>query len=143
MSNSGFELRHCKVGDRLPLWQGEPFSRAALALFAGASGDHNPLHIDSDYAQAAGFDDVFVHGMFTFAFMQQCLSRIVQQEYLDSIKVRFVSIMQLAEQPVCTGIIRQAEQTETGLRVVMDLSVCNQHGVQKLTAEVRVTLPFM
>lgn len=54
MSNSGFELRHCKVGDRLPLWQGEPFSRAALALFAGASGDHNPLHIDSDYAQAAG-----------------------------------------------------------------------------------------
>ena len=143
MSNSGFELRHCKVGDRLPLWQGEPFSRAALALFAGASGDHNPLHIDSDYAQAAGFHDVFVHGMFTFAFMQQCLSRIVQQEYLDSIKVRFVSIMQLAEQPVCTGIIRQAEQTETGLRVVMDLSVCNQHGVPRLTAEARVTLPFM
>lgn len=143
MNNSGFKLRHCKVGDPLPIWHGEPFSRAALALFAGASGDHNPLHIDSDYAQAAGFDDVFVHGMFTFAFMQQCLARIVRQESLDNIKVRFVSIMQLAEQPVCTGIIRQAEQTETGLQFMMDLNVCNQHGVPRLTAEARVTLPFI
>ena len=28
-----------------------PISRTTLALFAGASGDHNPIHIDLDFAR--------------------------------------------------------------------------------------------
>jgi acyl dehydratase len=38
-------------------------TRATLALYAGASGDHNPVHIDIDAAHAVGIDDVFAHGM--------------------------------------------------------------------------------
>ena len=41
--------------------------RATLALFAGASGDHNPIHIDLDVARSAGLDDVFAHGMLSMA----------------------------------------------------------------------------
>ena len=141
MNDPSFNLRLCKVDDNLPVWHGVPFTRAALALFAGASGDHNLLHIDSDYAKSAGFNDVFVHGMFTFSFMQRCLASIVQQEYLDNIKVRFVSIMQLAEQPVCTGKIRQVGQTAKGVQFLLELSVCNQQGEPKLTGEAWVTLP--
>ena len=33
------------VGDELPPLQLPPVDRTALALFAGASGDHNAIHI--------------------------------------------------------------------------------------------------
>ncbi|MCU1414190.1 MAG: dehydratase, partial [Microbacteriaceae bacterium] len=36
------------VGDELPPLALPPISRTTLALFAGASGDHNPIHIDLD-----------------------------------------------------------------------------------------------
>ena len=38
-----------------------------LALFAAASGDHNPLHLDPAVAVAAGFERPLVHGMLTMA----------------------------------------------------------------------------
>ena len=34
-----------------------------LALYRGRLGDHNPIHIDTDYARKAGMPDVFAHGM--------------------------------------------------------------------------------
>ena len=46
------------VGDALPPLALPPLTRTTLALFAGASGDHNPIHIDIDFARAAGMPDV-------------------------------------------------------------------------------------
>jgi hypothetical protein len=40
-----------------------------LAVFAGASGDHVPLHIDIDFARRAGMPDVFAHGMLGMAWL--------------------------------------------------------------------------
>jgi acyl dehydratase len=45
-----------------------PVTAIDLALFAAASGDHNPLHLDADVARAAGFDRPLVHGMLSTAF---------------------------------------------------------------------------
>ena len=42
------------VGTEIPSLELPPISRYTLALFAGASGDHNPIHIDSDFAKQAG-----------------------------------------------------------------------------------------
>ena len=52
-----------QVGAELPARTLPPITRTALALYAGGSGDHNPLHVDIDYARAAGMEDVFAHGM--------------------------------------------------------------------------------
>jgi acyl dehydratase len=56
-----------------------PISRATLALFAGASGDHNPIHIDLDVARSAGLDDVFAHGMLSMAYLGRLLTGWVPQ----------------------------------------------------------------
>ena len=48
-----------QVGDALPAVQLPAVNRTTLALFAGASGDHNPIHIDIDFARRAGMPDVF------------------------------------------------------------------------------------
>lgn len=46
------------VGDRLPPLTPPPITRQILAVYCGASGDHNPVHVDLDFARAAGLDDV-------------------------------------------------------------------------------------
>ncbi|HCU88730.1 MAG TPA: dehydratase, partial [Gammaproteobacteria bacterium] len=40
-----------------------PITRQTLAIYCGASGDHNPIHIDFDFARESGLDDVIAHGM--------------------------------------------------------------------------------
>src|SRR2546421_8947200 len=72
------------VGDELPPLTVEPISRTALALFAGASGDHNPIHIDVDVARSVGLDDVFAHGMLSMAYLGRLLTGWVPQERLRS-----------------------------------------------------------
>ena len=50
------EITKLSVGDSLEPMTHNPISRTTLALFAGASGDHNPIHIDIDFAKV--FADV-------------------------------------------------------------------------------------
>src|SRR6218665_3916007 len=62
-------LQDMQVGDSIPALQLPAISRTTLALYAGASGDHNPIHIDIDFARSAGLDDVFAHGMLSAAYV--------------------------------------------------------------------------
>ena len=66
------------VGDQPIHLEADPISRTTLALYAGASGDHNPMHIDIDYAKAAGQSDVFAHGMLSMAFLGRAVTDWVQ-----------------------------------------------------------------
>src|SRR5687767_14219348 len=93
------------VGLELPALQVEPISRKTLALFAGASGDHQPSHIDIDAAKAKGRDDVIAHGMLMMAYLGRLLTNCVPQERLRSYKSRFVAITPVHAQPTCTGRI--------------------------------------
>ena len=56
-------IDHYQIGDELPSLITKPISRSMLALYAGASGDHNPIHIDIDLAKQTGLSDVITHGM--------------------------------------------------------------------------------
>ena len=71
-----------EVGTALPPLQAEPISRLTLALYCGASGDHNPIHVDIDFARAAGMDDVFAHGMLPMAYLARLVTAWVPQRAL-------------------------------------------------------------
>ena len=43
-----------QVGDEIPLLKLQPVNRTTLALYCGASGDHNPIHVDLDFARKSG-----------------------------------------------------------------------------------------
>ncbi|MBU2704299.1 acyl dehydratase, partial [Sporomusaceae bacterium BoRhaA] len=57
------------VGDVIVHKEFPPITRHRLALYCGASGDHNPIHVDIDFAKAAGFPDVFAHGMLVMGYL--------------------------------------------------------------------------
>ena len=67
------------VGDEIAPLALPPLTRATLALYAGASGDHNPVHIDIDFARAAGMPDVFAHGMLSMAWLGRLLTNWAPQ----------------------------------------------------------------
>jgi acyl dehydratase len=82
-----------------------PITRTTLALFAGGSGDHNPIHLDVDFARSAGMPDVFAHGMLTMAYLGRVLTAWVEQRRIKTLSARFVSITPVGATPRCTGVV--------------------------------------
>ena len=129
-----------QIGDRLPELVHEPISRTTLALFAGASHDHVPLHLDSDFAKAAGMDDVFAHGMLSMAYLAQMLTRWVPQERLRRWNVRFTAITPLHATVTCRGEVIEIFE-EAGERLARcKIGSWIDNDVQTLVGEAVVAL---
>jgi acyl dehydratase len=60
-------------GTLLPSLVKPPITRELLNLYAEASTDNNPIHLDDSVAKAAGLPGVIAHGMLTMAFMGEFL----------------------------------------------------------------------
>ena len=129
-----------EVGTVLPALTAEPISRTTLALFAGASGDGNPIHIDLDVARSAGLDDVFAHGMLSMAYLGRLLTDAFPQQQLRSWKVRFAAITPVHAQPVCTGRITSIDQSAGERLATIDLQVTLADGTQTLVGQAVVAL---
>jgi acyl dehydratase len=129
------------VGDTLPPLELPPLSRATLALYAGASGDHNPMHIDTDFARAAGMPDVFAHGMLSMAWLGRLLTNWAPQRDLREFSVRFSAITHVGERIVCNGRVadKLERDGEPVVRIVM--TTANEKGEVKLTGEAFIALP--
>ena len=117
------------VGTRLPPLTLPALSRTTLALYAGASGDHNPNHIDIDAARAAGNDDVFAHGMLVMAWLGRLLTGWAPRESIRSFDTRFISMTRIGERITCSG---EVVEKRDGAFVVQ-LQACNEHGEVKAT----------
>jgi acyl dehydratase len=124
------------VGDELPPLAVDPISRTTLALFAGASGDHNPIHIDLDVARGAGLDDVFAHGMLSMAYLGRLLTDRFPQDRIRSYRVRFAAITPVHAQPTCTGRVTAVD----GDVATVELAVTLADGTTTLTGDATVAL---
>lgn len=124
-----------KVGDVLPELRPGPVSRTTLALFAGGSGDHNPIHIDIDAARAAGAEDVFVHGMLTMAHVGRLLTDRFPQDRLRALRARFTAITPVNAEPVCTGEVTAVEEVDGERRATIAITVELGDGTKTLLGE--------
>jgi acyl dehydratase len=64
-----------KAGEILPS-KTYLINRAALVAYANASGDHNPIHQNEEFAKSVGLENVIAHGMYTMGLVGQYLSSI-------------------------------------------------------------------
>lgn len=129
-----------KVGDEIPSMATPPISRLTLALYAGASGDHNPIHVDLDFARYHGMDDVFAHGMLASAYLGRMFTNWLPQDALISFGVRFVAITKVHDELSCRGCITKRFEEEGEQRARVELSVVNQHGETKVVGDAVVRL---
>ena len=126
-----------KSGDMLPPLELPPITRHALALYCGASGDHNPIHVDSDFARAAGRDDVFAHGMLGMAYLARLVTGWVPQRAIRVLNTRFVAITHVGDRISCSGSV--VEKLE-GRQVRLALTAQDHSGIVKLAGEAIVEL---
>jgi len=123
------------VGDALPSLSLPPLTRTTLALYAGASGDHNPMHIDIDFARAAGMPDVFAHGMLSMAWLGRLLTEWAPQRDLREWSVRFSAITHVGERIVCTGRVTEKLERDGEPLIRVAVATANEAGAVKLTGE--------
>jgi acyl dehydratase len=116
-------------------------SRLTLALYCGASGDHNPIHVDSDFARSAGMPDVFAHGMLSMAWLARVLTHWVPQSAIRAYSVRFAAITQVAETITCAGVVTEKFEVDGERRVRLSLTTANAEGQVKLAGDAVVAWP--
>ncbi len=128
-----FNLDNAFVGDKIPDLVIEPITRSTLALYAGASGDHNPIHIDLDFAKEAGMKDVFAHGMLIMAYLGKAVTNIIPQSNLKNFSVRFSSITNIGDILTCSGEVKKIEKNNSKKTIVLDLIVSDEFGDIKIS----------
>jgi acyl dehydratase len=129
------------VGDILPPLQLPPVDRTTLALFAGASGDHNPIHVDLDVARRAGMPDVFAQGMLGMAWLGRLITGWVPQSRLRRFDARFQGITHLGNAMRCSGRVAEKFERDGDRFVRIELQSANQFGQTKIVGEAIVALP--
>ena len=141
MSHSLASYDTLAVGDAIPSLTLPPLSRLTLALYCGASGDHNPIHVDSDFARSAGMPDVFAHGMLSMAWLARVLTHWVPQSAIRDYSVRFAAITQVAETITCAGVVTEKFEVDGERRVRLSLTTANAEGQVKLAGDAVVAWP--
>ncbi|MGY3610179.1 MULTISPECIES: MaoC family dehydratase [unclassified Bradyrhizobium] len=126
------EIGEIRIGDRLVHKTFPPITRHTLALYCGASGDHNPIHVDIDFARSAGFPDVFAHGMLVMACLGQAVTDAVPPARLRAFATRFVAITQLGARLTCEGTVAELFEENGERRVRLALTTKDERGEVKL-----------
>ena len=126
-----------EVGTELSALETDPITRLTLALYCGASGDHNPIHVDSDFARSAGRDDVFAHGMLGMAYLARLVTGWVPQTAIRALSTRFVAITHVGDRIAWTGTVVE-KLADRQVRVA--LTAQDHSGIVKLAGEALVEL---
>lgn len=128
------------VGDEIPALGLPPITRTTLALYAGASGDHNPVHIDIDFAKKAGMPDVFAHGMLSMAYLGRMLTNWQPQAKLIKFSNRFAAITHLQDVITCQGRVVEVVEQDGESLARCEIQAAKATGEQTLIGEALVAL---
>ncbi|MGD9980116.1 MAG: MaoC/PaaZ C-terminal domain-containing protein [Hyphomonadaceae bacterium] len=132
--------RDAAVGSELPPLVTPPIDPLTLALFAGGSGDHNPIHLDRQFASANGFEEVFAHGMLSMAYLGRLLSNWAPPERIRDFSTRFVAITPLRAVVSCSGVVTEIGEVNGQLCARISLKTMLPDGTTTLKGEALVQL---
>ena len=122
--------------------ESQEFVQERVNEYAEASGDHNPIHIDPEYAVTTPFKATIVHGMLVFGVLSEMLATQFGESWDGgaSLKVRFRA-------PIYVGTIVQpraqlkSDSTENGEHIVQYSVTCSdEQGVIYVDGTARIKL---
>jgi acyl dehydratase len=126
-----------KVGDEAPAIE-HKLTRTDLVMYAGASGDFNPMHHDEVAAQASGLPSVFGHGMFSAGLLATAVTNYVGIGNLSSYRVRFTKQTWPGEKLTTTIAVTEKRP---GNEIVLACALVNENGEAKIQGEAVAVLP--
>jgi len=127
-------------GDAAPEFS-QSLGRTDLVMYAGASGDFNPMHHDEVAAKDAGLPSVFGHGMFTMGLLGKALTDYVGVGNLKLYRVRFTKQTWPGE-TLTTKVTVAKKYEEHGQHLVdLECEVVNENGEAKIQGVAVAALP--
>ncbi|HET6563938.1 MAG TPA: MaoC/PaaZ C-terminal domain-containing protein [Xanthomonadales bacterium] len=127
-----------EAGDKLPAMHFPPVTRTTLALYCGGSGDHNPIHIDIDYARKAGLDDVIAHGMLVKAYIGRAITAVVEQLSIVQFDTQFLAPTHVGDSITVSLIVGAAGELDGEGLCIIEAEATNQDGVLLARSQVKV-----
>ena len=116
-------------------------TRTDLVVYAGASGDFNPMHHDEVLAQQAGQPSVFGHGMFSMGFLGTAITDYVGAANIRRYRARFVK-QTWPDEELRTAIVVAGKRVEGDDHLVdLDVWLTNAAGEVKVVGEVTAAVP--
>lgn len=130
------DLTTVEVGAELPTIA-QQSSLMTSVMYAGASGDMNPLHYDESIAaQISPSGGIIAHGMFSMGLVSRALTEWAGgPEHVVEVSVRFTKPWPLGTTTTFGGTVSEVD----GDDIVVDLWATNENGdpVLKGTGRVR------
>ena len=120
-----FDITNIIVGHEIPEVIIEPLQQQDLIKYARASGDYNPIHLDKNFANNIGLDNVIVHGMLIMAHLGKSIANSMTIPYLKHFSVQFSSITTLGEKLICSGQVIKIEKDKEKKIISLNLKVLN------------------
>ena len=113
-----------------------------VTAYARASGDHNPIHLDADFAAESQFGTIVAHGMLTLAFVAQMMSEAFGPAWSErgTLKVRFKGPAYPGDEVTTFGRVTRETERDGETLVECSIGLKNQDGDELITgtASVRV-----
>ena len=129
------------VGDELPPLTKQPDTRQ-LVMWAGASGDYNPIHYDKEFAQSKGLSGVIVQGQLVGCFLGQLVTGWMGKEgTLQKLTCSYKEMNFPGESITCKGKVLKKSIEDRKYLVVCNVWAENTKGEKTVTGTATVMLP--
>ncbi|WP_066064606.1 MaoC/PaaZ C-terminal domain-containing protein [Neobacillus soli] len=125
-------LTELHVGETLKEIQLEPVSRLDLIMYAGASGDFNPIHTIDEEAKKAGLPGIIAHGMWTMGNLAKLFTSYYEEGFIQDYSIRFKGMVFLNDIITLKAALKEKQENQLRFNVL----AVNQQGKEVLKGEV-------
>jgi acyl dehydratase len=132
---------HFEVGTKLDPWTDAPLSISDFVRYQGASGDMNPIHHDSSFAESAGFPGPFAVGMLTAGIAASYVTSSFGPESIRRFRVRWRELGWPGDVMTYAGTVTDIRQGSERPELEVVVTVTRQNGEPHLTAWAAVVAP--
>lgn len=135
------KLSDIHQGDSLPSVV-KHVTQQEINLYAEASGDFNPIHIDEAFAAKTPLGGTIAHGMLILAYASEMMTKAFGKSWLEGgkLSVRFKAPARPQDTITASGKIDSIESIEGIPYVNCSLECCNQNGEVVITGGAVVKL---
>ena len=115
-----------------------------INLYAEASGDFNPIHIDESFAAQTPFGGTIAHGMLSLAYVSELMASAFGQSWLSEgrLRARFKDSARPGDTLTIGGKIDCLEEKDGVSYANCSFECCNQKGDKIVVGEAIVRLPI-
>lgn len=113
-----------------------------ISLYAEAGGDHNPLHLDAEFASGTHFGRIVAHGMLVLAYVSEMMGLAFGRGWLESgqLNVHFRAPVYPGDTVSTFGEVVEVAEIDGALRVKCAVGCRNQGGDEVINGDAWVTM---